>query len=155
MPLQSTYEGQTCSIAGALEVVGERWTILIVRDIMLGSRRFDELQSSLGIARNVLQTRLERLVDAGVLERRPYSERPPRHEYFLTEKGLDLWPTVMSLMRWGDRHASPPGGPPVVVTHRDCGGDMDDHRTCVRCGEKLGPRDVDASPGPGAAGNRP
>jgi DNA-binding HxlR family transcriptional regulator len=150
MPLQSTYEGQTCSIAGALEVVGERWTLLIVRDIMLGIRRFDELQASLGIARNVLQTRLERLVAADVLERRSYCDHPPRFEYHLTEKGLELWPTVISLMRWGDRHAAPSAGPPVVITHRGCGGDIDDHRICVRCGEKLGPRDVLASPGPGA-----
>ena len=154
MPLRRTYD-QECSIAGALEVVGERWSLLIVRDVLLGLRRFDELQANLGIARNVLQTRLERLIETGVLEKRRYSERPPRHEYRLTEKGLELWPTVMALMRWGDRHAAPPGGPPVLVTHRDCGGAMDDHRLCSRCGTRLGPRDVQAAPGPGASDDHP
>ncbi len=145
MPLGNRYAEQTCSIANALEIVGERWTLLIVRDILLGRRRFDELQSSLGIARNILQTRLEHLVATDVLERRPYSEHPPRHEYFLTEKGLDLWPAVMALMQWGDRHAVPEGGPPVLVTHRDCGGAVDEHRLCERCGARLGPRDVTSS----------
>lgn len=149
MPLPSDYTSQACSIARALELVGERWTLLIVRDVLLGRRRFDVLQASLGIARNVLQTRLERLVEAGILERRPYQDRPPRHEYHLTEKGLDLWPAVMALMRWGDAHAAP-AGPPVVVLHRDCGGALDDHRLCDRCGARLGPRDVEARPGPGA-----
>ena len=109
--LGNDYKSQTCSIAGALEVVGERWSLLIVRDVFLGLRRFDEIQANLGIARNVLQTRLERLVEQGVLERSLYQERPPRYEYRLTEKGLDLWPIVVSLMQWGDRHAPPAGGP--------------------------------------------
>src|SRR6266852_4038477 len=103
--LRNDYENQTCSIAGALEVVGERWSLLIVRDVLLGLRRFDELQGHLGIARNVLQVRLTRLVDEGVLERRLYQARPPRHEYLLTEKGLDLWPMIVALMKWGDRYA--------------------------------------------------
>ena len=109
--LRSDYEDQTCSIAGALEVVGERWSLLIVRDVFLGLRRFDEIQADLGIARNVLQTRLTRSSSTGVLERLPYQERPPRHEYRLTDKGLDLWPTIVALMQWGDRHAPPSGGP--------------------------------------------
>lgn len=155
MPLRNRYEGQVCSVAGALEVVGERWTLLIVRDVLLGLRRFDELQDDLAIARNVLQARLERLVETGVLERRRYRDHPPRHEYFLTEKGLDLWPTLMALMRWGDRHAAPPGGPPVLITHRGCDGAMDDHRLCSRCATKLGPRDVIAAPGPGASAEHP
>ena len=91
--LGNDYDRQVCSIAGALEVVGERWSLLIVRNVFLGLRRFDEIQANLGIARNVLQTRLKRLVEQGVLERVPYQERPPRYEYRLTEKGLDLWPT--------------------------------------------------------------
>src|ERR1035441_2250453 len=94
--LGNQYTSQTCSIAGALEVVGERWSLLIVRDVFLGLRRFDEIQEDLGIARNVLQTRLIRLLDHGVLERRLYHERPQRYEYRLTEKGLDLWPTVVA-----------------------------------------------------------
>jgi DNA-binding HxlR family transcriptional regulator len=153
--LKNDYENQECSIAGALEVVGERWSLLIVRDILLGLRRFDELQSHLGIARNVLQTRLTRLTEQGVIERRPYQERPPRHEYRLTEKGLDLWPTMVALMQWGDRHAVPPGGPPVVLEHRGCGGSVDEHRVCERCGEKLSIRDAWAKPGPGAPPDHP
>ena len=155
MPLRNRYDGQVCSIAGALEVVGERWTLLIVREVLLGVRRFDELQQDLGIARNVLQTRLERLVETGVLERRRYSDRPVRHEYHLTTKGLDLWPAVTALMQWGDRYAAPPGGPAVVLTHRDCGGAVDGHRLCERCGARLGPRDVHAAAGPGAPETHP
>ena len=109
--LGNDYEYQTCSIAAALEVVGERWSLLIVRDVLPRVRRFDELQSDLGVARNVLQARLTRLLEHGVIERRPYQERPPRYEYLLTEKGLDLWPTIVALMQWGDRYAPPAGRP--------------------------------------------
>ena len=87
-----------CSIARTLELVGERWSLLVIRDVFLGNRRFDEMQSSLGVARNVLANRLQRLVDEGILERRVYQARPERHEYFLTEKGLDLWPTLVTLL---------------------------------------------------------
>lgn len=153
--LGNDYANQTCSIAGALEVVGERWSLLIVRDIMLGLRRFDELQSHLGIARNVLQTRLAKLTEQGVIERRRYQERPPRHEYLLTDKGLDLWPAMIALMQWGDRYACPDGGAPVVIEHRGCGGAVDAHRTCERCGARLNVRDVKALPGPGAASDHP
>ena len=153
--LRNDYDNQVCSIAAALELVGERWSLLIVRDVMLGLRRFDEMQTHLGIARNVLQTRLTRLIEHGLLERRLYQEHPPRHEYRLTEKGLDLWPTIVSLMKWGDRHAAPPAGPPVILEHRDCGGAVDEHRTCVACGAKLSVRDVRALPGPGASPDHP
>ncbi len=153
--LNNDYANQSCSIAGALEVVGERWSLLIVRDVMLGVRRFDELQSNLGIARNVLQTRLSRLQEQGVLERRIYREHPPRYEYRLTEKGLDLWPTIVALMQWGDRHAVPAGGPPVLLEHRDCGGAVDDHRLCERCGARVEVRDAQARPGPGATPEHP
>ncbi len=102
--LRNDYTSQTCSIASALEVVGERWSLLIVRNIMLGLRRFDEIQENLGIARNVLQTRLTRLIEQGAIEKRLYQDRPPRYEYRLTEKGLDLWPD--------DRRADELGRPP-------------------------------------------
>src|SRR5918998_127305 len=102
--LRRDYAGQNCSIAGTLELVGERWTLLIVRDAFLGIRRFDDFQRNLGIARNVLQSRLERLVEEGILKREPYQERPPRYEYRLTRKGVDLWPVLVALMGWGDRH---------------------------------------------------
>jgi DNA-binding HxlR family transcriptional regulator len=143
--LHNTYAGQQCSVARALEVVGERWTILILRDAFLGVRRFDEFQRSLGVARNVLATRLQRLVDAGLLERVRYQERPERHEYRLTAMGVDLWPTVVALMQWGDRHLAGPDGPPLRLEHRDCGGEMTDRRTCAACGAELGPRDVRAA----------
>ena len=120
-------------MASTLEVIGERWTILIVRDIFLGIRRFDDLQRDLGVARNILQTRLEGLVDHGILVKRPYRERPVRYEYRLTAKGADLWPVLVSLLHWGDRHAID-GEPPVLLVHRECGGELDDRRRCVACG---------------------
>ena len=155
MPLQRTYRGQNCSIAATLEIVGERWTMLIIREALLGVHRFDEMQADLGIARNVLQARLERLVGHGILERRRYQERPDRYAYHLTEKGLDLWPAVVALMQWGDKHADVPGGPPVRLEHRGCGGAVDDHLSCVACGEKLGPRDVWAYPSDNVPVNHP
>jgi DNA-binding HxlR family transcriptional regulator len=152
--LGNSYTGQVCSAARALEVVGERWTILIVRDAFLGVRRFDEFQRSLGIARNVLQGRLESLVENGILERVRYQERPERFEYRLTEKGLDLWPVVVSLLAWGDRHMAP-DGPPVVLEHRGCGGRVNDRRICDSCGALLGPRDVKARRGPALTDSEP
>jgi DNA-binding HxlR family transcriptional regulator len=104
--LNRDYEGQNCSIARALEIVGERWTLLIIRDVFLGLRRFDQLQESLGIARNVLADRLNRLVDEGVLERVRYSERPERYEYRLTKMGLDLNVALTALRQWGDEYLS-------------------------------------------------
>src|SRR3954453_6594365 len=145
--LGRTYEGQVCSVARTLEIVGERWTLLIVRDAFFGVRRFDDFQRSLGVARNVLQGRLERLVEEGILERVRYQERPERFEYRLTEKGIDLWPVMVSLISWGDRHAAD-GGPPIILEHRDCGGRVSGRRICEKCGAFLGPSDVKARPGP-------
>ena len=104
--LKRTYEGQNCSIAHTLEIVGERWTLLIIRDALLGLRRFDEFQRSLGIARKVLAERLRRLVDEGILERVRYQERPERYEYQLTQKGLDLNIALTALRQWGDDYLS-------------------------------------------------
>jgi DNA-binding HxlR family transcriptional regulator len=142
---------QGCSLAASLEVIGERWSLLIVRDVMNGNRRFSGIQASLGIARNVLSARLERLVEEGILERRAYQESPPRHEYFLTEKGLDLWPALIALMGWGDRHSGNPEGPPLLVIHKGCGGTVSDRGVCEDCGETLTAHDAIAAPGPGAA----
>jgi DNA-binding HxlR family transcriptional regulator len=153
--LRNDYQNQSCSIAGALEVVGERWSLLIVRNVLLGLRRFDELQAQLGVARNVLQARLERLIDHGVLEKRRYQERPERFEYRLTEKGLELWPTIVALMQWGDRYAAPPRGPAVLLEHRGCGGAVDEHRICEACGARVTVREATALPGPGAAPDHP
>jgi DNA-binding HxlR family transcriptional regulator len=153
--LRSDYDTQVCSVARALEVVGERWTLLVLRDIFLGNRRFDALQGHLGVARNVLQSRLERLLEHGVIEKVPYQERPVRHEYRLTPKGIDLWPTIVSLLQWGDRHALSPAGPPVLLRHKECGGEVDGHRICTACGMPLEARDVRAVAGPGAAAGHP
>jgi DNA-binding HxlR family transcriptional regulator len=142
--LKNTYEGQACSIARSLELIGERWTLLIVRDVFRGLRRFDDMQKSLGIARNVLANRLERLLDEDILEKRPYQEHPPRYEYFLTEKGIDLWPVLVSLIKWGDKY-EPFGGfdglPPVVIRHKKCKGEVDEHFACTECGERVWARD--------------
>ncbi len=148
--LNRTYDDQVCSVARALETVGERWTLLIIRDALRGVRRFDDFQHRLGIARNVLANRLERLVESEILERRLYSEHPPRYEYRLTDRGRDLYPVVFSLMRWGDRYAAS-DGPPLLLRHRDCGGTPDDHRICTKCGQPLEARDIETRPGPGLA----
>jgi DNA-binding HxlR family transcriptional regulator len=147
--LRSDYDEQTCSIARTLEFVGERWSLLIIREAFLGTRRFDHFQRTLGIARNVLQSRLERLTAGGIMRRVAYQERPPRYEYRLTRKGVDLWPVIVSLMQWGDRHAAP-AGPPVVLQHDGCGGAVDDRRRCTRCGADLEAWDVVAVRGSGA-----
>jgi DNA-binding HxlR family transcriptional regulator len=147
--LRHDYPGQVCSIAKALEVVGERWSLLIVRDVMNRRRRFDDLQKGLGIARNTLASRLQRLVDEDILERRAYQRNPERHEYFLTEKGLDLWPALVALQAWGDRHSPTPDGPPAVIVHKRCGGRVSDRGICEDCGEVLQARDAEALPGPG------
>jgi DNA-binding HxlR family transcriptional regulator len=134
-----------CSIARSLELIGERWSLLVIRDVFLGNRRFDEIQAELGIARNVLASRLGRLLDEGILEKRPYQERPLRYEYFLTEKGLDLWPVLVALMAFGDKHGLPEGvEPPVRIVHKQCGGAVNDRRICERCGAELNVRDAQA-----------
>jgi DNA-binding HxlR family transcriptional regulator len=153
--LRHDYPGQVCSIAKALEVIGERWSLLIVRDVMNGRRRFDELQKGLGIARNVLSTRLQRLIEEDILERRPYQKGPARYEYFLTEKGLDLWPALIALLGWGDRHSPYPDGPPMLIVHKQCGGQVGDRGICESCGKELHARDARAMPGPGMEATEP
>jgi DNA-binding HxlR family transcriptional regulator len=147
--LRHDYPGQFCSVAKSLEVIGERWSLLIVREVMHGRRRFSQLQGSLGVARNVLSARLARLIEEGILERRAYQESPPRYEYFLTEKGLDLWPALIALQGWGDRHSAGPEGPPMMLLHKGCGGRVTDRGICSECGEVLHARDARAVPGPG------
>jgi DNA-binding HxlR family transcriptional regulator len=145
--LASDYPDQQCSIARSLELIGERWTLLVIRDVFSGRRRFDQIQDSLGVARNVLTSRLSRLVDEGILYRHRYQERPERFEYRLTEKGLDLWPVLVTLLAWGDRHLPDEGGPPVVLVHRDCGGRINDRRICETCGAEVGVREARALEG--------
>lgn len=147
--LGRTYDDQVCSIARTLEVLGERWTLLIVRDALLGLRRFDDFQQSLGVARNVLTDRLKRLVEAGVLERVPYQQRPPRYEYQLTPTGRELAVPLMGLMHWGDRHLAGPVGPPRLTHHHRCGGKLHTRLVCARCGKPVPTAELEVVPGPG------
>jgi DNA-binding HxlR family transcriptional regulator len=146
--LKRDYADQNCSIARTLELVGERWTLLVIRDAFLGVRRFDDFQRSLGIARNVLSDRLARLVDAGILERRAYQQRPERFEYTLTEKGRDLRAPLLALMHWGDRYLAP-AGPPMVIEHEGCGGTLTTLLHCQECGAEPEGSEVRARRGPG------
>ncbi len=148
--LHRDYPGLDCSVAKALEVIGERWSLLIVRSVMHGNRRFGEMQESLGIARNVLSSRLQRLVDEEILERRAYQESPPRYEYFLTEKGLDLWPALIALLNWGDRYSPSPEGPRRLIVHKECGGTVSERGICESCSKLLTARDAKQVRGPGA-----
>ena len=143
--LKRTYEGQNCSIARALELVGERWTLLIIRDAFLGLHRFDEFQESLGVARNVLAERLHRLVGEGIFERSAYSERPPRFEYRLTEKGRELAVPLLALMQWGDRHLSQ--RPPRVARRQS---DRSRVRAVLvaRDDHVVSPAEIEVVPGP-------
>jgi DNA-binding HxlR family transcriptional regulator len=137
-----------CSIARSLDVVGEWWTLLVLRDVFLGIRRFEAIQADLGIARNVLSDRLGTLVDHGVLTKRRYHEHPARYEYVLTEMGRDLLPVLAALMRWGDRWLSP-DGPPMLIIHRTCGQPVEWGGTCATCGVTVTARDVRMVKGPG------
>jgi DNA-binding HxlR family transcriptional regulator len=144
--LKRTYEGQNCSIARALELVGDRWTLLIVRDALLGLHRFDEFQQSLGVARNVLSDRLSRLVSDGLLERSAYSDRPPRFEYRLTEKGRELGVPLLALMQWGDRHIS--DQPPRIARRRS---DLSKVKAALvgMDDRVVSPNEIEVVPGPG------
>jgi DNA-binding HxlR family transcriptional regulator len=151
MPLPRDYERQSCALARALEVVGERWTLLVVRDLFFGVRRFGELQAHLDIPRAVLTARLATLVEAGVVERRPYA--PGRDDLLLTERGRELWPVVQQLMQWGERHLV--GDDTVrLFAHAGCGTGLTGTGACPACGVTPAPEDVETRPGPGAPGLR-
>jgi DNA-binding HxlR family transcriptional regulator len=146
---RKSFADMHCSVAQCLEVVGEWWSMLVLRDAFLGVTRFDDFQQRLGISRNILIQRLNHLVDAGVLKKVPYSEHPPRYDYRLTDKGRDLWPVMTAMRQWGDRYAAP-DGPPIRITHTGCGELTEAVMVCSACGEPLSARDVRAHPGPGA-----
>ena len=139
---------QTCSIARTLSVIGDRWTLLVLREAFLRTRRFEDFQSHLGATRHVLADRLPKLVDNGILERVQYQERPARFEYKLTEKGRDLYAVIVGLLGWGDRWMADEAGLPVELVHRACGHQMVPVPTCPHCGEHVTARDVTAQPGP-------
>ena len=147
---RNEYSDENCSVARTLAIVGERWTLLILRESFLGVRRFDQFQGNLGIARNILTDRLQRLVGAGILERQRYQERPKRYEYRLTQKGLDLYPALVALMQWGDRYVADEAGPAVVLEHIECGKETEPQFACSECGEPIHARAVRAKLGPGA-----
>lgn len=151
--LRNDYTELNCSVARTLEVVGERWSLLVVRDAFWGIRRFDDFQRDLGISRNVLAARLTHLVELGILQRERYCEHPERFEYRLTERGLDLFPVLMAMADFGDRHALPENGPPRLFKHKACGGPIDKrHLRCERCGVEVEARDLTMEDGPGLAG---
>ena len=140
---------QPCSISRALAVIGDRWTLMILRDCFLGVRRFEGFQQRLGISRTIVTDRLRALVDEGVLRRAAYQDHPVRHEYRLTEKGLDLHPVVMAIAHFGDTHYADAAGPPVLRRHKACGRDFHPVQVCSECGETVTARQVDARAAPG------
>lgn len=150
MQWEETAEIQ-CPIARTLAVVGDRWTMLIIRELFMGSRRFEDFEAQLGASPNLLSTRLKRLEQDGVIRRQAYSEHPPRHDYRLTEKGLDLYPLLRSLSAWGEKWAFPAGDAPSPRTiHRGCGHETGFAITCTACGSAYGARDIEAQPDPTA-----
>jgi DNA-binding HxlR family transcriptional regulator len=154
MDAVATTDEQACSIARALEIIGDRWTILILRDAFRGIRRFDELRRDLDIARPVLADRLRKLVDHGVMQKVQYQTNPPRFEYRLTPMGMELSPALVALMRWGDRHLSE-GGAPIILVHEACGQELDQGFWCPTCRQTFSPSDIASRPGPGVHQHSP
>src|ERR1700754_4620464 len=148
---RTQFAAMTCSIARTLDVIGEPWSPLILRDVYVGINRFDQLQSDLGISRKVLAQRLAWLVEQDSGERREYQDRPPRHEYVLTPKGLELCDLLLVMVRWGDRWTAGEAGPPVLYRHHACGDISHVELRCSTCGEPMRANDVDVLPGPGQA----
>jgi DNA-binding HxlR family transcriptional regulator len=138
---QVTIQPRVCSVARTLEIVGEKWALLAVREVFFGNRRFDEMIRRTGAPRDTLAARLRALVDRGILERRQYSEHPARFEYRLTEAGRELYPVLLTLMHWGDRHLAGEEGPPVAFEH-NCGHRLVAQVVCEACGEPLQARDI-------------
>jgi DNA-binding HxlR family transcriptional regulator len=147
VPLPSDYVTQSCPLARSLEIVGERWTMLILRDLFFGVHRFGELVEHLDIPRAVLAARLDSLVADGIVERRPY--RPGRDEFHLTERGLELWPVLHALMEWGERHRPALGGRRRVFLHAACGTELVGAGACPACGVTPAAAEVETHPGPG------
>ncbi len=137
------------SVGRALELVGERWTLLILRESFFGVQRFGQLARNLNIPRPTLSSRLRMLVDAGLLDRVPYSQDPERHEYRLTDAGRELFGAIVVLMQWGDHHLPTPDGPPIVLRHNICGETIDPRLICAHCGDEITARNVTPEAGPG------
>lgn len=145
---------EACSVARTVSVIGDRWTLLILRDCFRRVRRFDAFEADLGITRHVLADRLRKLVELGVLQKTPYQDRPRRYEYRLTPKGLDLHPVLMALVHWGDVHMTDRRGRPLLYEHQACGKVFDPVTVCSECGEPVTAKDVHVHPGPGAPRER-
>jgi DNA-binding HxlR family transcriptional regulator len=139
--------GMQCSIARALSVIGDRWTLLVLRDAFLRTRRFEDFQRQLGVTRHLLAGRLRKLVAAGILEKVRYQEKPARYEYRLSDKGRDLYPVIVALLRWGDRWMAGAAGPPVALVHKPCGHRMHPALVCPDCGQPIAPQDIAAELG--------
>lgn len=148
---RTQFANQPCGVARTMDIVGELWSFMIIRNVFLGVRRFEGLRANLSISRKVLTERLELLVGRGILERRPYQERPPRFEYRLTPMGVDLFPVLMALARWGNRWLADARGAPIEFVHRKCGQVTQARVVCNVCGEDLGAHNVRPRLGP--AGN--
>jgi DNA-binding HxlR family transcriptional regulator len=146
---RTNFGDMACSIARTLDVIGEPWSPLVLRDVYVGMHRFDQIQADLGISRKVLTERLNHLVEHGVLERRPYDQRP-RYEYHLTPKGLELFDVLMVMVRWGDRWLAGPEGPPVLYRHHACGTVSHVDLRCSHCGEPMHADSIDVLAGPGS-----
>jgi DNA-binding HxlR family transcriptional regulator len=148
-------EEEPCSLARTVAVIGDRWSLLILRECFLRKRRFEAFQASLGITRHLLAERLKKLVRFGVLRRIPYQESPKRYEYILTQKGLDLYPIIMSIVHWGNVHMVDARGRPMLHEHKSCGKLFDPVMTCSECGEPIAAKGVHVHPGPGARQPKP
>jgi DNA-binding HxlR family transcriptional regulator len=143
----------TCSVARTLSVVGDRWTMLIIRDVFLGVCRFDAIRQDLRLTPHRLSDRLGKLVRDGIVRRVEYERRPPRFEYRLTEKGLDLYPLIVTMVEWGDRWMSGRAGVPVELVHRPCGHSIKPELICPCCKSKIDAREMSARPGPALKGS--
>ena len=146
----TSFADMNCTIARTLEVAGERWSLLILRDAFMGTRRFEDFRARLGIARNILTVRLDGFVEEGILERRKYQTRPERFEYRLTPKGHDLYEVILALKKWGDRWTANKRGLPLLTRHKTCGKVFDVEATCPHCGDEVTSRTVRYELGPGA-----
>lgn len=146
---RTTFATWPCTVARTVDLIGDWWTPLILREAFYGATRFDEFERILGLSRNVLTQRLARLVEEGMLERVPYQERPVRHEYLLTDKGREFFPVIAAMMHWGDRWLAPESGAPVVLHHDTCDHDTHAEVVCAHCREPLRHADVSAHLGPG------
>jgi DNA-binding HxlR family transcriptional regulator len=147
---RTKFGDMACSIARTLDVIGEPWSPLILRDVFVGIDRFEQLQADLGISRKVLTERLRWLVESGILERRQYETRPPRFEYGLTPKGAELVDLLMVMVAWGDKWLAGKAGPPVLYRHRPCSRVSHVELRCAECGESMRAGDIEVLPGPGA-----